>query len=732
MKKIFTLFILASLTAMSVDAHGLKITPRYIEHSRNMRKAKAERTINPSTKMASKPLEEYTEIIDDPQYSDIRYRYVFSYDKDLQRVSEAIYESVKEDGVWSSEKFLTMGSYTYGYDIQGRVNMKKVTYDPEPEYGPIDSYYITISYNDAGVASYQKYIKSDSDYYLDETWAYYPNGTLAAHQYDLWGNEYGSDYYAVEYDQNGIVSMFSDSQYRKDLYTGDLNARTVTSMENYSDAWETTKIRSHKYDNTFGALTEYSIAAEYDDTEKYVIAYDEFGRVTSIKCYDEGNGDASDSSPIIPKSVSADTEWSLEWSETYTYANDEVYSVGNSWHDVLGFDGPVVTCVYQDEYSETTSSIIFNRDSSGKITGIDYASDDSEDAGQTFNIDTNGYITSVIDYNYDYSIEYTWEDDMIIKEVTDDMGWIETSIFEQGEGWHKAKTYSGSDDSDYEITEVKKSDNKCVVTYDSYYNGKLDEGYSERFILETQTDDVAFIRPYINKDMDGMIVEEPIIISQAGKVICSAKDIENSSVYTLNDNTALGYIVPNAIEEVDDYYGLDLGIAIYYSVSHQGSNTICSNADGLPIFVLDGDRLVKEYVYYKESYEMNGGGALPTPTAATVPSGLAYDEISYVYNNDGDLQGKSVVSVDSNGTKTEEIEIEYKYIEESGIDEIEIDAKPSAVLNGRTLGFKSNESFSVYTIDGKQIASEVSSLTLPSAGIYIIDINGQTMKMHVK
>lgn len=745
MKKIFTFIILTLLTAMYIDAQGLKITPRHIEQTRNMRNAKAKQRLNPSIRTANNPLEEFTEIVNDPQYDDIRYRYVFSYDKDLQRVSETIYESKKEDGIWSSETFLTMGSYTYGYDIQGRVNMKKVTYEPEPENSPLSSYYITISYDDAGVANYHKYLKSDDEYYLDETWAYYSDGSLATHQYDIAGDYYGSDYYAVEYDENGVVTMFSNSQYRKDLYSGALNASTITSMENYNDAWETTRIKSYKYDNKFGVLTEYSIVDEYNDTEKVVIAYDGFGRISSIKKYGKTSSSdgmiGGDSNVMDKLSVSTDEPtWELEYSETYTYANDEVYTVGNSWHDVLGFDGPIATTLCEDFDSEYSTVITFNRNDSGKIISVDYNSSDlSYDSGATISIDADGRITAIV--RNDYSETYSWEGDVIVKSVSNDMGWIVTTIFEQGDGWHKAKLIDGEDlsSTSYEICEVRKSDNKQIVTYDSYYSGELEESYSERFILETQQEDVAFVRPYINKDMEGMTVEEPIIISQTGRVICSAKDIDyssasgNPSIFSLNEYTDLGYIVPNAIEEVDDYYGLNLGVAIYYSVDHSGNNTICRNADGLPVFVLDGNRLIKEYIYYKESFIANGGSSPSIePTSVSISSGYAYDEISYIYDTDGTLQGQTVVSVDSNGSKTEEINIEYKYIEESGIEAIEIDAKPSAILSGRTLGFKAGEKFSVYTLDGRQIAYEVTSLTLPAAGIYIVDVTGQTLKLHVK
>ncbi len=165
---------------------------------------------------------------------------------------------------------------------------------------------------------------------------------------------------------------------------------------------------------------------------------------------------------------------------------------------------------------------------------------------------------------------------------------------------------------------------------------------------------------------------------------------------------------------------------------------MCSNFEGLPVFVLNGNRLVKEYVYRDEQLDMGGSsGSVELPgvevsaKSITIPAGQAYDEITYVYDNEGLLVGKNVATVDSKGTTTEETSIEYKYVA-AGVETIEVDAAPKAILNGRTLGFSGNEEFTIYTVDGRVIASSTTSFTLPATGIYIIAVNGQSFKLHVK
>lgn len=747
MKKFLPLFVMFFM-AIGTNAQGLKISPHYFSQQREALKARTEKAnIIKAEKMkaAGTQLGEYSEIVSD-NYSDddVRYRYVFSYNTNGERVSEAIYATIKENGVWGEEQFITLGTYTYGYDTTGRINMKQVTYAPEPEdypyYSHISSYYVTVSYDSSGNASYSKYVKEDTDYTLDETWGYYANGALSSYSNLVGSNTSG---YAVEYDKSGLVSMFSDSEYNKTLYSGSLNERTITNMSNYNDAWEIGDTYRYKYDGSTGALLEYEVNSSdsWPEPERYVFSYDAFGRISTITHYqveDENSGPVEEVQP-----TSTTTKWGVDFVETFTYFNDEVYSVGNVWYNVFGFDGPIASYEFEAPNEEYSQTLTFNRDSQGKLLSVDYTTDNSG-VEAAMAVDSNGHITSVetSDSDGQYRNTYTWENDQVTKEESYSYDYLDyTCSYEYGDNWFKAKRTASYDDTCYNIYEVSKVGSKYISSLDVYEYGSLSDYQCERIILNIQQEDVSFVRPHINKDFDGMVVEHPIVVSQAGRVVCSSSYYSdyNDDIFRYPSEIAMmenKYLVVNMVEEAleDDAYDIvDLGMPVYYDVTHDGDNTICSNADGLPVFILTGNKLLKEYVYKtEEEADAMSPSTSITPTSVTIPNGQAYDEISYAYNTDGLLTGKSIVSVDSNGSKTEEIELEYKYIGESNIESIEIKARPAAIINGRTLGFSDNASFSVYTLDGRQIAMEQNSFTLPNSGVYIIVVNGQSLKLHIK
>ena len=147
-------------------------------------------------------------------------------------------------------------------------------------------------------------------------------------------------------------------------------------------------------------------------------------------------------------------------------------------------------------------------------------------------------------------------------------------------------------------------------------------------------------------------------------------------------------------------------------------------------------RLTKEYKYYDVSYDAGGTQSpdenQPAMLAAAIPAGQPYDEITYVYDNDGRLTGKTVVEVDEDGTRTEEIKLEYVYNEASGVISVEASAQVGVTLNGRCIGLTDNSAFSVCTIGGQVLAAGVTQYTFAEPGIYVVTSGNVKTKVLVK
>lgn len=118
--------------------------------------------------------------------------------------------------------------------------------------------------------------------------------------------------------------------------------------------------------------------------------------------------------------------------------------------------------------------------------------------------------------------------------------------------------------------------------------------------------------------------------------------------------------------------------------------------------------------------------------SADIPAGQAYDEITYKYDAEGRLAGKTEISVDENGTRTEDISLEYTYDEATGITSVEATANAGITLNGRRIGLSDNSAFSVCTLGGQVLASGVTQYTFASPGIYIVNAGNVKTKVLVK
>ena len=118
--------------------------------------------------------------------------------------------------------------------------------------------------------------------------------------------------------------------------------------------------------------------------------------------------------------------------------------------------------------------------------------------------------------------------------------------------------------------------------------------------------------------------------------------------------------------------------------------------------------------------------------SADIPAGQGNAEKTYKYDAEGRLAGKTEISVDENGTRTEDISLEYTYDEATGITSVEATANAGITLNGRRIGLSDNSAFSVCTLGGQVLASGVTQYTFASPGIYIVNAGNVKTKVLVK
>lgn len=775
---VLTLFA-AAFMSQSAGAQGVKFGTRYMKQRIELRKqaaakkaaARAAKETKALKAQAGNILDEYQEKVDD-----CIYRYVYAYDTNKMRSSETIYKKVKTDEGWGEEQLYTVGRYTYEYDTQNRLSVKTVTYDENDDF---ETYRVKVDYGD-GITEYTKYglDKYDRKYYVRERWSYYDNGVLAS--YTDYGN--GNGVKSSFFDTDG-VSIGYATEYSKITFGGELNSPVVTYYEadGWDDAtqqytsWRQKRQETYTYDPATGKLAEYIVTDEYDDNKKYTYSYDAHGRITAIREYgEEGdnvevpggdvNGDGvvdEADKPVVASAKAASTdniEWVLNYEEMYTYYNDDVYGVGDTWHDVFGMDGPLASINVLDEDGERQETV-FTRADDGRLTGITFpnqVTDSYYTSTDEATINAEGQILKIVEeYSYesgswdddpnyngeDYSYysyfatEYTWENGQVVKTYVTDKyentvngetnsgEWHETSRYTYGDGKVTFSTYDGDGQSPSSTTVIEEQGNMRKVHHRQYGSGTTTEDeYIARYV---QTEDIAFVRPNLAADVEGMTADSTIVVSVAGRVVCA---------YEGAWNTQFGY----AVTEFDNtaYYVNTMSGATYFTVEHDGGETICRDIYGLPIYILADGRLVKEYKYYDIGYGTVSPDKPETRAAAmlaaTIPAGQAYDEITYKYDAEGRLAGKTEVSVDENGTRTEDISLEYTYDEATGIASVEATANAGITLNGRRIGLTDNSAFSVCTIGGQVLAAGVTQYTFVSPGIYIVSAGNVKAKVLVK
>ena len=675
------------------------------------------------------------------------YRYVFAYNKNMERSSETIYKKHFNGVEWSDEELYNKGVYTYEYDSQGRIVLKKVIYEkPNTEF---NSYGVSVDYNNDDYTQYTHYDITDYEDYCSSEWSFWKNGRLR--HYTVY-NGYASDRRekrSVSFDQNGNCTRIAADYKSKEL-SGNLNDSTIITNDTYYGYDDPKTLEHYVYNPENGKLTEYKTWGIHAENRKYEYIYDALGRISAIKKdYDADEEDAgTDYSKAPAKGMSEfstkEPEWRLEYNETYTYFNDEVYGIGNPWHDIFGMDGPLTNRhLVDDDYEPNmpwVEDLTFNRDANGKLLSL--VSTKTEEEGfideNTFTVDADGHITR----QYVHSKE-SWEDGGYNEEtITTDYNWQGELLTSSRETSSEKSSYDGSRNytRDYTYTYgngtfgYKRVSSGNDGSSDSERSGsitKLNKGFKiveksksdqDIFIQEVQTEDISFIRPNLIRDYEGFSTDSTITVSVKDRAVAYLK----ASGYPSGDG--LGWHdFEYSLGEASAYVNTNDGT--YFSVSHEGDKTICSNANGMTVFVLQGNRLLKERIY-EELYD--DVVVSKSPSRASIPSAYTYKEITYSYDENGLVNGQTVTTVDKNGTKVDETKVEVVYNPASGIESINATTGRSLNLSGRTLGI-TNGSFSVYTLDGTMLASDAGSFQFEQGGTYIVKSgSGKAIKVNVR
>lgn len=706
------------------------------------------------------------------------FRYVFAYDSNKQRSSETIYYKERNAGVWGSESLYEVGNYSYQFDSKGRLKVKKVKYSlGKPEF---QTYRIMVDYNDNAVAgeavsTFKRYTLADNNnYQLEEQWGLYANGQLASHSLF---NSY--DAVSHRYDENGTINAIlsydfsGDRLVTKVTKSGTLNDSTIVHYEDGMPSWT----ERYRYDGKTGRPLEYTKWGKTVDAFHNVWEYDAQGRIVLDEHYvdsadddvdyptgaafsgkrrkgarmpfmsagwSEATADArkADAAPRRNRTESAMTEpeWKLDERITYKYFNDEVYPVSNSWRSVMYMEGPLSECVFLEKGDETEPDyeerIVCTRDASGKLTAVNhtYSKEEDSEKSSVYVVDAAGHVTRRTYTNKETSGDRTEtyvEDNQYVWDSDRCVSMVETNGYTPGQQTKTSHVYTyetaaNKFTDELRITHENGTDESSTVTYTVQQNGTSFEATNKesaycnsRYIREVQQEDVSFIAPNMLKDFDGAYPEPRTVISVKGRVVTTA---------TGPRGKYYGYVEVPALNDADNQY-LTLAPGQYFSVKRVGNQLVCSDIDGFPVYVVEGNLLKKEYIYLDNTSSV-------TPQTSVAPVAKAADgvectEVEYIYSQYGLLVGQTLTDISADGKRTENISIEYKYDEATGIGTYEA-TTAKMQLSGRSLGLTDGTTFSVYILGGKQLAANVADYTFASSGVYIVKVGGKSVKLTVK
>lgn len=705
------------------------------------------------------------------------FRYVFAYDSNKQRSSETIYYKERNAGVWGSESLYEVGNYSYQFDSKGRLKVKEVKYSlGKPEF---QTYRIMVDYNDTAaageaVSTFKRYtIVGDNYYQLEEQWSLYANGQLASHSLF---NSYDVSH---RYDENGTINAILSYDFSGDRLvtevtkSGTLNDSTIVHYQYGMSPWT----ERYRYDGKTGRPLEYTRWGKTVDAFHNVWEYDAQGRIVLDEHYVDSADDevdyptgaalsgkrsrcarlpfmSADRSEAAPDARKADAaprrnrtesaltepEWKLDERITYKYFNDEAYPVSNSWRSVMNMEGPVSECVFLEKGDETEPDyeerIVCTRDASGKLTAVNhtYSKETDTENSSVYVVDAAGHVTRRTYTNketwgdrtdtYVEDCQYEWDADRCVSMV-------ETNGYTTGQQTKTSHVYTydtaaNKFTDELRIMNENGTDEPSTETYTVQQNGTSVEAtncesayYNSRYIREVQQEDVSFIAPNMLKDFDGAYPEPRTVISVKGRVVTTATGPRGKNY---------GYVDVPALNDADNQY-LTLAPGEYFRVERDGNQLVCSDIDGFPVYVVEGNLLKKEYIYLDNA-------STETPQTSVAPVAKAADdikciEVEYIYSQYGLLVGQILTDISADGKRTENISIEYKYDEATGIGTYEA-TTAKMQLSGRSLGLTDGTTFSVYTLDGTQLAANVADYTFASSGVYIVKVGGKSVKLTVR
>lgn len=706
------------------------------------------------------------------------FRYVFAYDSNKQRSSETIYYKERNAGVWGSESLYEVGNYSYQFDSKGRLKVKEVKYSlGKPQF---QTYRIMVDYNDnaaAGeaVSTFKRYtLADDNNYQLEEQWSLYANGQLASHSLF---NSY--DAVSHRYDENGTINAIlsydfsGDRLVTKVTKSGTLNDSTIVHYKDGMPSWT----ERYRYDGKTGRPLEYTTWGKTVDAFHNVWEYDAQGRIVLDEHYidsadddvdyptvaalsgkrskgarlpfmstgwseADANARKADAAPRRNRTESALTEpeWKLDERITYKYFNDEVYPVSNSWRSVMYMEGPLSECAFLENGDETEPDyeerIVFTRDASGKLTAVNhtYSKETDSEKSSVYVVDAAGHVTRRTYTNKETSGDRTdtyVEDNQYVWDSDRCVSMVETNGYTTGQQTKTSHVYTydtaaNKFTDELRITHENGTDEPSTVTYTVQQNGTSVEAtnkesayYNSRYIREVQQEDVSFIAPNMLKDFDGAYPEPRTVISVKGRVVTTA---------TGPRGKYYGYVEVPALNDADNQY-LTLAPGQYFRVKRVGNQLVCSDIDGFPVYVVEGNLLKKEYIYLDNTSSVTPQTSVAPVAKAT--DGVECTEVEYIYSQYGLLVGQILTDISADGKRTENISIEYKYDEATGIGTYEA-TTAKMQLSGRSLGLTDGTTFSVYTLGGKQLAANVADYTFASSGVYIVKVGGKSVKLTVK
>lgn len=632
-------------------------------------------------------------------YDDSIVRVVYTYNAAGERASETIYSRPADPKNGTEEILLGRGNYSYEYDTQKRVVCKTVRYEQPCDYH-LSDYRVTVNY-DAEYTTFTRYGEDGNDGWQKESqWSYYNTGELASFsEYDDYYKVYTSE---TKFHKSGAIASARRDNGAFIQASGELNDSTIVS--NRYDGDETRTVR-YKYSPENGRLLYQKI----DENTEYQIQYDKKGRMTLWREYKTNH---NDDNYEIQNHLMAPAGMYLNEQTEFIYASDEVYNYNNPWRAAFGYEGPLskVKTTYHGIITETS----FERDSSGKLIAVKEICNDTESPrSYNYTVNSEGYITNQTKTDeYGTSEQkYTWSNGKCIRrESTDWTGW--EHIMNYTYSSNGVKVFN--DDLTVELTQ--ESDRIRIVTTDNQTT-KVD-------VTEVQKEDISFVIPNMMQDINGMEPERKVVVSVKDRVV-AASCPGGHSEYSEN-----GY--GSEIEFYDyTWWRCNLGHDMYFSIEHVGDMRVCRDIHDLPIYVVDdSNRLIKKYSYYTVAY--NTVSPVMKQRSINLPEDTGYYLETYRYNSEGLLIGKTVEDFGPDNTKENEVNIEYIYNSKLNSLEPVIVAAPGVNITGRTLNMHSGELFTVSTLDGKLICTNVDSHTFGSGGIYIITTTHGAIKVFIR